>query len=68
MAVGGRDSPCRPKYHDGLNFVKQKLVEALQAEQELQLQPSGPGGAGAGVTARLGKPACCLSSDPKSPN
>ena len=35
MAVGGRYSPCRLKYHNGLNFVKQKLVEALRAEQEL---------------------------------
>lgn len=64
MAVGERDSPCRLKYHDGLNFVKQKLVETLRAEQELQLQPPGPGRAGVGVTARLRKP----SSAPKCPN
>lgn len=33
-------------------FPKQRLVEALRAEQELQLQPQGPGGARAGATAR----------------
>lgn len=48
----GRSSACRLKYQDGLKFLKQRLVEALRAERDLQLQPRGPGGARTGHTAK----------------